>query len=32
VTVTWNQPIEIDIPFWRAMTIHSTIEGVFRCE
>jgi Flp pilus assembly protein TadG len=32
VTVTWSQPLEIDIPFWRTTTITSTIEGVFRCE
>lgn len=32
VTVSWEQPLEIDIPFWRSTTITTTIEGVFRCE
>jgi Flp pilus assembly protein TadG len=32
VSVSWQQPLEIDIPFWGATTITATIEGVFRCE
>jgi Flp pilus assembly protein TadG len=32
VTVSWVQPLTIDIPFWDDVTIDSTIAGVFRCE
>jgi Flp pilus assembly protein TadG len=32
VTVSWVQPLSIDIPFWNDVTIDSTITGVFRCE
>jgi hypothetical protein len=32
VHVSWSQPLQIDIPFWRSGTITTTIEGVFRCE
>jgi Flp pilus assembly protein TadG len=32
VTVSWVQPLTIDIPFWNDVTINSTITGVFRCE
>jgi Flp pilus assembly protein TadG len=32
VTVSWAQPLTIDIPFWNDVTIDSTITGVFRCE
>jgi Flp pilus assembly protein TadG len=32
VTVSWVQPLTIDIPFWNDLTINSTITGVFRCE
>lgn len=32
VTVSWDQPLEINIPFWKDITITANIEGVFRCE
>lgn len=32
VHVSWSQPLQIDVPFWRSTTITATIEGVFRCE
>jgi Flp pilus assembly protein TadG len=32
VTVSWVQPLTIDIPFWDDVTVNSTIAGVFRCE
>ena len=32
VTVSWAQPLEISIPFWRDVTVTTNIEGVFRCE
>ena len=32
VTVSWVQPFEINVAFWQAVTINTTIEGVFRCE
>jgi Flp pilus assembly pilin Flp len=32
VTVSWVQPFEINIAFWEATTVDTTISGVFRCE
>ncbi|MGH2661047.1 MAG: TadE/TadG family type IV pilus assembly protein [Actinomycetota bacterium] len=32
VQVSWEQPLDVNIPFWRAMTITSSIKAVFRCE
>jgi Flp pilus assembly protein TadG len=32
VTVSWQQPIKISIPFWKVTTINPTISGSFRCE
>jgi Flp pilus assembly protein TadG len=32
VQVSWNQPLQIDIPFWSNVTVNSTIKAVFRCE
>jgi Flp pilus assembly protein TadG len=32
VHVSWTQPLDVTIPFWRDTTITTTIEGVFRCE
>ncbi len=32
VQVSWDQPLEIDIPFWSNVTVTSNIKAVFRCE
>jgi Flp pilus assembly protein TadG len=32
VQVSWNQPLQIDIPFWSNVTVNSNIKAVFRCE
>lgn len=32
VVVSWEQPFELDIPFWGDMTFTRTISGAFRCE
>lgn len=32
VTVSWQQPFDLDIPFWGDVTITRTIEATFRCE
>jgi Flp pilus assembly protein TadG len=32
VTVSWEQPFDLDIPFWDDVTITRTIEATFRCE
>jgi Flp pilus assembly protein TadG len=32
VQVSWDQPLEIDIPFWNNVTVTSNIKAVFRCE
>jgi Flp pilus assembly protein TadG len=32
VTVSWDQPLDLDIPFWRDMSFTTTIEATFRCE
>ena len=32
VQVSWDQPLEINIPFWKNVTVTSNIKAVFRCE
>ena len=32
VQVSWAQPLEITIPFWKNVTVTSNIKAVFRCE
>jgi len=32
VSVSWDQPLQVDIPFWNNLTVNSNIEAVFRCE
>ena len=32
VQVSWQQPLQVNIPFWNDVTINSTIKAVFRCE
>jgi Flp pilus assembly protein TadG len=32
VQVSWDQPLEINIPFWSNVTVTSNIQAVFRCE
>jgi Flp pilus assembly protein TadG len=32
VQVSWNQPLQLDIPFWSSVTVNSNIKAVFRCE
>jgi hypothetical protein len=32
VQVSWDQPLQIDIPFWSNVTVTPTIKAVFRCE
>ena len=32
VQVAWDQPLQIDIPFWNNVTVTSNIKAVFRCE
>ena len=32
VTVSWEQSLNINIPFWNDVTVTPTIKAVFRCE
>lgn len=32
VTVSWDQPMSLEIPFWGDVALTSTIEATFRCE
>ena len=32
VRVYWAQTLDLDIAFWKSVTITSNVEGVFRCE
>jgi Flp pilus assembly protein TadG len=32
VQVSWEQPLNINIPFWKDVTVTPTIKAVFRCE
>ncbi len=32
VQVSWQQPLDINIPFWSDVTVTPTIKAVFRCE
>lgn len=32
VTVSWTQSLDINIPFWKDVTVTPTIKAVFRCE
>ena len=32
VQVSWDQPLQINIPFWSNVTVTSNIKAVFRCE
>jgi Flp pilus assembly protein TadG len=32
VTVAWQQPFHITVPFWNSVTFDSEIEATFRCE
>ena len=32
VQVSWDQPLRVNIPFWKDVTVTSTIKAVFRCE
>ena len=32
VQVSWDQPLDINIPFWSDVTVTPTIKAVFRCE
>ena len=32
VTVSWDQPFDINIPFWSDVQVTGTMEGTFRCE
>jgi len=32
VQVSWDQPLNINIPFWNNVTVTPTIKAVFRCE
>ncbi len=32
VQVYWAQPLDVNIPFWQAVTFTPTIRAVFRCE
>jgi len=32
VQVSWDQPLEINIPFWKNVTVTPTVKAVFRCE
>ena len=32
VSVSWNQPLRLDIPFWGNVTVTPTIKASFRCE
>ena len=32
VTVSWEQPLELSIPFWKDVSFSRHISGTFRCE
>jgi Flp pilus assembly protein TadG len=32
VRVSWVQPLDVNIPFWRQITLRPTVQAVFRCE
>jgi Flp pilus assembly protein TadG len=32
VEVSWEQPLNINIPFWNDVTVTPTVKAVFRCE
>jgi Flp pilus assembly protein TadG len=32
VQVSWEQPLNINIPFWKDVTVTPTVKAVFRCE
>jgi hypothetical protein len=32
VQVSWVQPLQINIPFWKNVEVRPTIKAVFRCE
>src|SRR5262245_26975109 len=32
VTVSWEQPLELSIPFWKDVEFTTTVEATFRCE
>jgi Flp pilus assembly protein TadG len=32
VEVSWDQTLELNIPFWKDVTLTPTIKAVFRCE
>lgn len=32
VTVSWDQPLVLSIPFWKDVSFTTTIEATFRCE
>jgi len=32
VQVSWAQPLDVNIPFWQAVSFTPTIRAVFRCE
>ncbi len=32
VQVSWDQPLQLNIPFWNNVTVTPTIKAVFRCE
>jgi Flp pilus assembly protein TadG len=32
VQVSWEQPLDINIPFWSDVTVTPTVKAVFRCE
>jgi Flp pilus assembly protein TadG len=32
VVVSWDQSMQINIPFWKDVTVTPTIKAVFRCE
>lgn len=32
VQVSWDQPLQINIPFWDNVTVTANIKAVFRCE
>ena len=32
VSVSWNQPLRLDIPFWGHVTVTPTIKASFRCK
>ena len=32
VQVSWDQPLDINIPFWNSASVTATVKAVFRCE